>query len=332
MKKAIWIFIFFFFSAIKIISAQNLVPNPSFEEYDTCLGYIVGPDLIEIDTTLKFWFNPTMTSPDYDNICYSLSDSAYHVPKNVIGYQFPRTGHAYIDIDVCTFNPAYHNWEYVEVKLLDSLLNGKKYCANFFVSLADSVNYAIDNIGLYFSDTLISMATNYNLPFTPQIVNQPGSFLTDKINWAKISGEYIAHGGEKYIIIGNFSDLNNTDILHVGYGWKDTTIKEIGYYIDDVSVMLCSDTTGINEVAEDGSNINVYPNPTSDNVTVMFGNVDNDKCIFELYDAIGNKVFSNEIAANQNSVIIPLENVAKGVYILKIDNTQNTIIKKLIKN
>ena len=321
MKKII----FFTFTSLYLfivfnIHAQNLVPNPSFEQYDTC-GYYVnvisGPFIPPIYHGLSSWFNPTMTSPDYNNICYSISDSAYHIPKNIAGYQFPRTGHAYIDIDV-----AYHNCEYIEVKLLNSLLTGRKYCASFFVSLADSVNYAIDNIGIYFSDTLISMATINNLPFTPQIINQRGSFLTDKIDWTKISGEYTAHGGEKYITIGNFSDLNDTDIIYVGYGFLDTNETEILYYIDDVSVMLCSDTTGLNEMNEDNA-ISVYPNPTSDNVTVRFGNVTNDKCTFELYDVIGNKVFSNEIAANQNSVIIPLDNVAKGVYICKIINTNN---------
>jgi len=69
--------------------------------------------------------------------------------------------------------------------------------------------------------------------------------------------------------------------------------------------------------------ISVYPNPANDNVTVVLGNVDNGKCNFELFDDIGNKIFSKEIAANQNSVIIPLDNVAKGVYICKIMNANN---------
>ena len=72
--------------------------------------------------------------------------------------------------------------------------------------------------------------------------------------------------------------------------------------------------------------ISVYPNPTSDNVTVMLGNADNGKYTFELFDAIGNKIFSKEFIANQNSVIIPLDNVAKGVYICKVTNEKGDVI------
>ena len=265
--KFILSFIIYFLSFIIYVNAQNLVPNPSFEDYNNCTPIIDGPFMPSYNG-LKNWINPTMTSPDYDNICYSISDSAFHVPQNIAGYQIPKTGVAYADIDVCTVNPSFHNWEYIETKLVDSLLTGKKYCVSFYVSLADSMNYAIDNIGLYLSDTLVSISTNYNLPFMPQILNPQNLFLTDKKNWILISGEYIAHGGEKYITIGNFSDLNNTNLKYVGNGTIDTNMDEVLYYIDDVSVYYCDTIykaeAGMNKTICEGDSVQIGLPPNAD--------------------------------------------------------------------
>src|SRR5690606_40793979 len=41
------------------------------------------------------------------------------------------------------------------------------------------------------------------LPFTPQIERR-GTFFDNFDHWYKIQGKYIARGGEKYAIIGNF--------------------------------------------------------------------------------------------------------------------------------
>jgi len=325
MKKINFISLFLLsFLFITNLQSQNLVPNPSFEIYDTCQREIVCPYLVGLDTSVTFWFNPTTASPDYDNICDSNSNPSYSVPQNMFGYQFARTGSAYVDIGViikCPSTPTGYK-EYIEVKLNDPLRKNNKYCVRFYVSLADSSSYALDNIGLYFSDTLISNNSDTNLSFIPQIQNPIGNFLSNKKNWVLISGEYEAHGGEYYITIGDFSSDTNADTINIP-GGSHILQPETVYYIDDVSVMLCSDTAGINEVAEKGIEMNIFPNPTSENVTVTFGNVSNDKCTFELFDIIGNKVFSKEIVANQNSIIIPLDNVAKGVYICKIINTNN---------
>jgi hypothetical protein len=117
--------------------AQNLVPNPSFEDYDECpynQGHLHAP-------YVQHWADPTGTSSDYFNAC-ATPNYWIVVPASVFGYQFPRTGDAYagiilwgdsfgLDFPVMSFP---HPREYVEVKLTEVLQADTLYCLEFFVS------------------------------------------------------------------------------------------------------------------------------------------------------------------------------------------------------
>jgi hypothetical protein len=46
-------------------SAQNLVPNGSFEQYDTCPTNVNGTSLQYANS----WVNPNAGTPDYYNAC-----------------------------------------------------------------------------------------------------------------------------------------------------------------------------------------------------------------------------------------------------------------------
>src|SRR5712672_94504 len=76
------------------LTAQNLVPNYSFEQQDSCPpwsgcfgGYV------------SWWFDPMLAfgGPDYFNPCAAPPppDISVSVPFNTLGYQDARTGNAY---------------------------------------------------------------------------------------------------------------------------------------------------------------------------------------------------------------------------------------------
>jgi outer membrane protein OmpA-like peptidoglycan-associated protein len=54
------------------------------------------------------------------------------------------------------------------------------------------------------------------------------------MDWIPIKGEYIAKGGEKYIIVGNFNQMRD-EMVKVNK-WKLFEFKEAYYYIDDLSL------------------------------------------------------------------------------------------------
>src|ERR1051326_874153 len=226
-----YIFVFYFFLPF-FSFAQNLVPNPSFEQYDTCPNYYS-----QIYHAIP-WFHPTAGTSDYFNVCIDTSaiyGNYLGVPQNFIGNQNTKTGTAYAG-EFLTYEYLDYK-EYIEVKLTTPLQIGTKYFVSFYVSLSDSSFYATDNIGACFSvDTLKgdTLLTN-----TPHIVNPLGNFIANKSLWTAVYGSFIADSAYQYVTIGNFKNDANTDTVYVGAGgsaltggWKYFSY----YYVEDVCV------------------------------------------------------------------------------------------------
>jgi hypothetical protein len=208
----------------KVSAQNNLVPNPSFESFSgipASLGeiYLAAP-----------WNQPTTNgSSDYFHpLATALSGAG--VPSNSFGGQSAHSGQAYAGFHART--SGYR--EYVETPLSQSLVPGQTYQVSFYVSLADNCQLAIDKIGAFLSAGPAGpVNTGYNLPFTPQISNPVNSFITNKTGWTLITGQYVAAGGESYLVIGNFFDDASTPTL-AGQGGS---LPFSYYYIDDVSVI-----------------------------------------------------------------------------------------------
>lgn len=210
--------------------AQNLVPNPSFEEFTSCPS-----NTGHIDSALH-WYSPTGATSDLCNSCANIPDDYVGVPNNQWGNQAAMDGVGYAHI--ISYYPynlgPYLYREYVQVKLTESLDANRKHIVSFFVSLSETSRWAIDGMGAYLSATPISGP--YGRPlnsYTPQIRNPDNYTLGNKQSWVEIKGEYIAQGGEEYITIGNFKDD--------GPSLKIVTVKPTGrsssYYLDLVSVI-----------------------------------------------------------------------------------------------
>jgi gliding motility-associated-like protein len=219
------------------VSAQNLVPNYSFETMinpTCCVGAL---------NSAQFWHSPTIASPDYFNSCADTISGieTWRVPQNRFGFQYPKTGNGYAGFGpfMKTTPTYYYNYqEYLQTQLKEPLYSGKKYRIEFYVNMADSSNFATDDIGMYLSNTAIGNMSSWEyLQYTPQIESPQGIFLSDTVNWVSISGVYIANGGEKFITIGCFKDYSQIDTLLVGF--QTTYLPYSYYYVDDVSVVFC---------------------------------------------------------------------------------------------
>jgi hypothetical protein len=178
----------------------------------------------------------------YINSCDNINCTG--VPHNCGGatssnYQYPRTGDAY---SVCGFfirTNIYPTWKrtYQQVKLTQPLQAGHCYYAAYYINLCNGQDMACNNAGLLFTNNPIyvdTLATPFGvLNATPQILNYGNPIIKDTLNWVKVSGVYVANGGEEYITLGNFFNDVNTIID----SFKTKPIKHIVYNIDDVSVI-----------------------------------------------------------------------------------------------
>ncbi len=208
------------------LSQTNLVPNYSFESYTICPSGL----LYDMCDT---WYTPDLGGGAYFNVC---SNRYNGVPNNrpmIYSYQYPRTGNAYLG--ALFWNGDAHN--YFQVQLLDSLNPNHRYYAEYFVNLTNDSRIACNNQSMLFTKNAVYVDTISRphimiLPANPQITNYSNPIITDTLNWIKVSGIFIAKGGEQFLTLGNFSKDNFTrSIVYQAIGYYGA-----GYYIDDVSV------------------------------------------------------------------------------------------------
>jgi gliding motility-associated-like protein len=225
MKKCLSFLLLFFF--IKLSAQINLVHNYSFEDTLNCpaaggqIHYASG------------WLNPSNSlgsTPDYYNSC----SNTFFVPSHFGDFQNAVTGIAYAGF--YAFQGLFpNNYEYIQTQLLDSLKKDMTYCVSFYLSLSESSGYYTNDIGLYFSDSVVTTSSNIIL-VTPQLINTT-TILSDKESWMKLSWQYIATGGERFITIGNFSNTSVSTALNTGGA-------PFSYYmIDNVYVGSCDTTS-----------------------------------------------------------------------------------------
>ena len=221
--------------------AQNLVPNPSFEEYNNCPPTLQDSDFSDI----KNWFSPTLNQLYYLNTC-AISRS-HKVPINAFGTCIPRTGNAYSGILIgangSDSNTLYGTTNYASNKLSSPLLADSVYRVSFYVSLAEGNPVtklyrqigAISSIGVYFNTTKLKFTTEDTIPLIPQVLNPSWRFLDDTLGWMNIKGYYRAIGGEQFITIGNTTSYVNT-IFKIVKIIDTSRFLTSCYYIDDVSL------------------------------------------------------------------------------------------------
>ncbi|MEQ1732633.1 MAG: gliding motility-associated C-terminal domain-containing protein [Bacteroidia bacterium] len=250
MKTRFSIFLFFYFSIFNSVylHAQNLVLNPSFENYINCPGSNSGAEYVQ--TNVLNWQN-TLSNLYYFNAC-APSNTDYSAPENGYGFQIPKTGNAYASLIGHHHRDLWGNYSlipnirsYLQGGFSSTLIKDSIYCVSYYVNRVNQTPstsfFAIQNIDAHISDTLLTWnnGVGYDaigkvlLGITPQIKSK--HIITDTANWVLISNLYKAHGGEQHLTIGNFLTDEQTTFITT-----DHNIAGVVYYIDDVSVLPTS--------------------------------------------------------------------------------------------
>jgi hypothetical protein len=306
--------------------AQNLVPNPSFEEYTICpmnYGYW---------NSVYPWFDPVtpdtahpLSAADYFNTCVPYPDNDLcSVPQNVMGYQQPHTGNGYMGFALVVIygqpTAVQDNYEHISIKLLSKLAAGRKYCVEFYISSPDNINCFADKIGAYFStDTVITPGFYTNIPVVAQFETPANIFYTDTVSWQKIEGSFIAVGGEQFLTIGSFHPPGEINFLNMAPPPSGCNGHYI--FIDDVSVYLCDSTISVNENPVEKINLN--PNPSIGTFTVQ--DTFTKQAQLSVYNAVGSLVYEQQITAGSQNPEINISNFNNGIYLIRV-NTPTKIL------
>lgn len=233
MKKIYFILIWLFLDGVAL-SAQNLVPNPSFENYKNLpCSWTIEPS--ELSDYVSDWYVPTATSTDIhstlaDSSCWSNPLGNNSGDGCRIGYQEPHSGNAMAGIYTIVNTHTWH--EYLQVKLKKPLVPGQRYCVQMWVSAADFTSHGSNNIGMLFTKEPVK-GEDIILAY-PQV--NYAEVITDTKGWTLVSGSFIADSSDEYLTIGNFFPDSQTDELEIN---PNSCSNGAYYYIDDVAVFIC---------------------------------------------------------------------------------------------
>jgi gliding motility-associated-like protein len=263
-----FILLILFFPSINGKS-QNLVPNPSFEEYYTIS---FNPPCFRIPCCLlakptewnyaniAYW--PGLYGPHYFtcqmNYCI---DDEYPLPAqgvpvhnwngapytlNGFYYQEPKDGCAYIIFGTYMHHFNYgvypNKRTYPYVQLSQALVPGERYCLSFWLSIPDINYYMTSNtIGAHFSTTPMVQHNDLYMDITPHIENWRTDYPDTSDTWYLVSGSFVADSSYQYLTIGNFYPDTLTNVVIDSANL--TNIGDFTFYLDMVALYNCTGHT-----------------------------------------------------------------------------------------
>jgi hypothetical protein len=307
--------------------SQNLVTNPSFEDYLDCPF-----STAELDNQVVDWFS-WQESPDFYHVCSNELDGFAGIPSNAVGIQFPITGSAYTGLVTYTHTDPEIR-EYMATPLAIPLVEGQEYYMMFFTSWYDGgveieSLCATNHIGLRFFE---------NPNFSESNPLEPDNFahldysevLTDSASWTLVEGWFTADQEYNWVALGNFFDGNNTNIEIYN---SDNRCFGF-YYIENVCIAqnpsFCQDLLAVPKAQDSDLGFMVFPNPTADFVNIQLKSVEIDH--IEIVSQWG-QILIEENDINDKEVSIDVSALSKGIYLARIQTIQNDFLtaKILIK-
>ncbi|MEN9522567.1 MAG: hypothetical protein RL065_944 [Bacteroidota bacterium] len=306
----------------EVANAQNLVPNPSFEDTVNC------PNVFGFSQVAK-WYNAEGI-PYYYNACNtSPAPNNCSVPQNYLTNRNAATGYAYCSL------VNYVSWftngrDKIGVQLIDTLKKGKKYNLSFKVSAVQCwknslENGASNNLGFLFS------TSKYDLSHPSPTKNfchlKADSIIKDTVGWELISGSFIADSSYFYLTIGNFITDTLTDTLRFFYQQGNPVPLRALVFIDDIFVGYDStqDHNGIDLINQ--IDFQIYPNPTADVIHITSNNFSIQQ--IEIYNNYGIISYHEVFTIPKNNYTIDAHHLQSGVYFLKTLTQHGIQTKKL---
>lgn len=290
--------------------AQNLVPNPSFEEYTTC------PNALNLIENATGWWS-FGGSPDLFNAC---DDDSLSVPYNAVGFQWPSDGDGYAGLGTY---PQYGK-EFIQAELLESLDVG----VNTYISLRvspggfgfpdwTSPSLAASHIGLRFSMQPIETLQEPQ-DFHP---NAATLFMTEVLDdtaaWTILSTVFQPDSAYNFVQIGNFFQDELCSYLILDEGG----IKNYAYaFVDQVCVSK-EPATCDQVVSTSNEHPSLYPSTVlfAEDLQVSVWGVGEGRIVRGQVMDVGARIVSeSNLVVNDGGVTWSLAGLASGFYFVRL--------------
>lgn len=135
--------------------------------------------------------------------------------------------------------------------------------------------------------------------------------------------------------------LNNTvtsfnfykDTLYIGTidSIEHIYVNQLAKFAKGTTVDTCSiNFTGINLGNDTKNSITIYPNPSSDKISIILSETGYEKYMLYLYSITGEKIYQSQFNSNEE-LEINISNFSPGMYFIKLINSDKTLVTKFIK-
>ncbi|MCB0794816.1 MAG: hypothetical protein KDB88_08775 [Flavobacteriales bacterium] len=293
--------------------AQNLVPNGSFEQFDSC------PDFWNQLERASGWTSAGL-SPDFFHECDVTG--FVDVPSNVVGFQYAATGSGYAGgYAWCEF-PANRR-ELLSVALDEPLTPGVPVYLSMKIALAidgfqENMKYSIAGMGMRF--TMIPMWYDQMGPLPDEATMSMITAPNNTSIWYLLSDTYVPDSAYAYLAVGNFfSDGYATPELVNPLGSHPCAY----FYVDDICVSplpgYCDMASHVDEPHMDQHLIKLAPNPAWENCFVTWKTTGYTPTLLSLYDCFGRLVLKEQVGS-LDKLVINVRPLAPGPYHLILES------------
>ena len=209
--------------------------------------------------------------------------------------------------------------------------------ANGGATSRDDKIIIVDNNSGPFKVTSQTMATTLKGGSTQTITWDVANTNASPINCTQVNILLSLDGGNTFpnVLVSNTPNDGSQDIVLTNSTTTQARIKiepvnNIFYAVNSVNFSIDKTTSVIDEIF---ANFKTYPNPSEGNLTISFDmKSSNNTVVLKLFDIRGRMVAENtyEVSSAKFTKKLNYLSIAKGLYVLKVENGRNRISKKIL--
>lgn len=297
----------FLLFCIQSLSAQNLVPNGSFESYVGC------PDNSGLISLTGNWYQHTPNcTPDFYHACAFPGPMQVPTLDDTI-YPFDGDGMARV------YLYANFDREYISTRLSDPLQANHEYAFSVQIRLFNDGLRMVGSIGALVSqDSLTGFQGTCEIITTVPQMQRDSSLIMDQEGiWYHYQDTMTAVGGEEYLNIGNFRSNANTPVIGSPFG---TAL----YLLDDVRLTEIV-SVGVNETVLDYS---LSPNPAQDFLSIQT----EEQQLEVSFQTVTGQLLKTERLIGSGNHQIDLSELSTGIYLVRLRGANGERVEKLVVN
>jgi hypothetical protein len=314
------------FVALLRCEAQNLVPNPGFEDTDSCtFGLGLG--------ALHHWYSANGT-PDHLQSCQPYG-TANGLPLNLFTFQQPFEGNSCVGIFTYHQNGLDEQREWIMTPLVEPMVPGQTYYCSFRANAGFGGNaqypqiwLANDKVGMLFTMQDRPWLWGDPEPSRPNTAHllHP-TVLSDTVGWSLVSGSFVADSAYQYLMIGQFFSNALTDTVHFAspgsvFPWYPRAYTLIDGLCVSSNPKGCELAQAVEELQ--ATLVILYPNPASDALVIAGAG----GALGTVLDALGRVVWQGRALGERH--VLQVGHWARGSYTLRVESRRGVEFHKFV--